>query len=917
MQQETKACGAFLHVDVQRPDAVLSTSSFKLDMDAWIRKGELVAIVGRVAAGKSSVLLALLGEMFATAGTMRHLKGRVAYMAQSPWLRSGTVREGILQDLPYDEKKYWHAIRAAQLMPDLDIWPAGDETFVGGKGVTVSGGQRARLGLAHLLYRVLASPTPIELILMDDCLAAVDAHVARGIVEEALLGLLVDKSRSVVMVLNSNFLALDSVDRILSVQDGKVSNFDDVPSWLGSVDEETRKVVRQTMTAKVSAKSVAASQAASSSGAPSTFISANTVIPTTKPKPSTAPRDSSLSSLGSASAAAKRAPMSETLGYYLGAGSVHGGYLVGVVLFLPLFGAEALRVYADYFMGVWAADAETVSESETNSGYNEYMIWCFAMVVMAFFRAWFFMGFAVRSSRRIHNSLVEKLAEVPVSYFDTTPTGHVLNHFSKDFDSLDSLLPQNMLDFLQDIITLLGVVVVVIWSTPPSAVAVVPVLLGFYTVRVFFSRTARESRRLDSIARAPLYSAVGDAAEGLATIRAHRQSLGLVRHFAGLVDENCKAFFQNYILQPWCILILDSLGAAVLFATAISCVFLRSSLDTNTATMAITYALMTRGKLQFCIRLSVEAENQLIAVERIKRLQEELPMEEEVKVAPTLSPSWPTSGKLELREVTMRYRPDLPPALNGLNLAVDSGAKIGLVGRTGSGKSSLLSAVLRLVELEKGSIWLDGQNIREVPLQRLRGAFSVIPQDPVLWSGSLAFNLDPESSADNESMLRAIAAVGLSKEIEDLGGLEGLIEARGSNLSLGQRQLLCVARGVLQRRPVVILDEATSSMDGVTDARIQATFKEQFVGRTLLVVAHRVSTILDADRIVVLEAGSVVESGCPKTLCADANSQFSRLAAAAGYDPKAVHATIPSSPPREVSTNNLAVDDDSTECFHL
>mmetsp|Transcript_43969 Transcript_43969/g.139396 ORF Transcript_43969/g.139396 Transcript_43969/m.139396 type:complete len:922 (+) Transcript_43969:62-2827(+) len=859
------ASGSFVHSSARTlGDAA---ASFRLAADVQVLPGELVAVVGRVAAGKSSVLLTLLGEMSAAAGSTQHLHGRVAYLAQPPWICSGTVRQAVVQDLPFVEAQYWRTMQAAQLFPDLAAWAGGDSAFVGGRGLTLSGGQRARLGLAHVLYRCLVSQ--VDLVLLDDCLSAVDVHVAQAIVEEALLGIMLDGRRSVVMVMNSNFVALDAAHRVLSIEAGLVSNHESVDHWLDSAGDELRQSVQQTTTIKPSRRVLGEVAAP-----PQDEVQA---IPMSK-----GPVVTRKSSLGT-----------KVLSYYLGAGSPSDGRVILVLMMLPMLGAEALRVYTDYFMGQWAEVDRSLSQEDSASGFRQFLLLCLFAVVAAFFRAFLFVAVAVRASHRVHTRLLERIVAAPVSYFEATPTGSILNHFSKDLDSLDSLLPQNALDFAQDIITLLGVVCVVVWSTPPAALAVAPVLLGFYAVRVFFSRTAREARRLDSAGRGPLYSAVADASDGLATIRAHKQSAGLVAQFAQLLDQNGKAFFQNYILQPWCILVLDSLGAAIVGATAVSCVLLRGSMPPSAASMAIAYALLTRGKLQFCIRLSVEAENQLIAVERLQHLEEELPREEDSGKLDVVAHAWPGQGALQFRGVSMRYRPGLPLALRGLTLDVAAGTKVGLVGRTGSGKSSLLAAALRLVELEAGAILMDGVDIRTVPLRDLRRAISVIPQDPVLWSGSLAFNLDPEGLADSTSSLAAIAAVGLSKEAEELGGLSGKIEARGANLSLGQRQLLCVARGVLQQRRVVLLDEATSSMDGLTDARIQATFREHFRGRTILVVAHRLATVLDADRIVVLEDGAVAEQGAPAELRADNSSRFAKLAGSAVVDLEGVGGEAP------------------------
>ncbi|CAE7510546.1 Abcc2 [Symbiodinium necroappetens] len=668
-----------------------------------------------------------------------------------------------------------------------------------------------------------------------------------------------------------------------------------------------------------------------------------------------------------------------------------------------MLSVEGLRIYSDHFMGSWAARDTTNTAEESRSDFQTFCLWVMLAVLGAFLRGWLVVYVALKSSENIHRRLLARLMSAPIGLFDTTPRGRILGHFSKDLDAVDALLPQYLLDFLQDITMLLGIVVVCVWSTPFAAVAVVPVLFGFYKIRHFFSRTAREAKRLDGVTRAPLYSAMGDVADGLATLRAHGQQKSLVHQFQTLLDRNGKVFFQTYILQPWCILVLDSLGSCIVCIASVFCVLLRDSLPASTSTMAISYALMTRGKLQFCIRLSIEAENQLVAAERLAQFEAVIPTEAVEGRPPPQD--WPLEGKIFFEHVSMRYRADLPQApaapkkeetkpeapaegrskeeypfippgdpawviharyasheylypmsiciayrlcrkktgnynnvaegkncsgpdqqgsqtvvdeedsvlptqppdyvmryaiadqgsttceaadhkeyvqvLKGFHLQVSAGRKVSLVGRTGSGKSSLLGALLRVVNLDAGRICIDGVDIANVPLQALRTAVSLIPQEPVLWSGTVAENLDPTKQLSEKRLLEALSKVHFDAKLNGLGGLATRVERSGGNFSLGQRQLLCIARCIARSSRVVLVDEATSCVDGETDALIQDALRTQFQHSTMLVVAHRLQTIMDADLIAVLDAGCVVETGHPAALCADPTSRFSQMAARA------------------------------------
>ncbi|CAK8987864.1 unnamed protein product [Durusdinium trenchii] len=829
-----------------------------LSVELELKPGELVAVCGKVAAGKSSLLLALLGEM---QGGHSNVPSGVAYLAQSPWIRSGTVREAVVQELPFEKKHYWRAVRAAQLLPDFRAWK-GDGHPVGARGATLSGGQRARLGLAQILYRCLVSD--VNLVLLDDCLAAVDVHVAKAICEEALLGVLLDGQRTVVMVMNSSLLALPEAHRIVHLapssssasecESGAPSSaqvFPSLEAWHTAVGDKGLPP----KASKIQRKWVSDEEEAFEADAGAVLEKAE------------------VSMLGRLSW--------KTLTYYFGSGRPGLGLGCLACILTSMASVEALRVYSDHFMAVWADRDSLNSEEDSSKDFQTYGAWMTFALVGAFLRAWLVVALALRSSRELHTRLFGRLMAASLDFFESTPRGRILGHFSKDIDAVDALLPQYLLDFLQDITMLLGIVVVCVSSTPVAAVAVAPVLFAFYRIRSFFSCTARETKRLDGVTRGPLYSAVGDVADGLATLRAHRQQRSLVQDFQKILDRNGKVFFQTSVLQPWCILVLDSLGSAIVLITSVFCVFLRADLEARTSTMAISYALMTRGKLQFCIRLSIETENQFVAAERLQIFEAQLlsSIEAHPEVKEVSMPvEWPQGGAIDFQEVKMHYQvSSLEPVLKGLSLKVKAGQKVGLVGRTGSGKSSLLSALLRIVEVTSGKILVDGLNIAQVPVARLRAAISLVPQEPILWSGSMAENLDPSGRIGEEELVEALHKVHLHEMLAPMGGIAAAVEMRGNNFSLGQRQLICIARCIARSSRIVLVDEATSCVDGQTDALIQEAFQKDFKNCTMLVVAHRLQTVMDSDLIAVLDSGRVVETGHPESLAAQKSSHFAGL----------------------------------------
>ncbi|CAJ1406943.1 unnamed protein product [Effrenium voratum] len=461
--------------------------------DFDLKPGGLVALCGRVASGKSSLLLAMLGEMrrIGAVSVPGGDQSGVAYLPQSPWIRSGSVREAVVQDLPFEKKQYWRALRAAQLLPDLAIW-GNDSHPVGARGATLSGGQRTRRGGCLV--------SDVKLVLIDDCLAAVDVHVARAICEEAVLGTLLDGQRTVVMVMNSNFVAIQAAQSIINMVDGEAKVYQTREEWLEDCSDATRQTCMQTMSS-IQARTPSCEEEHFAQEGASVLETAESSV------------------LGSLHY--------KTFVYYFGSGRYFPGLALLVLVLSSMLLVEFLRIYADHFMGTWAARDATNTEAESSADFRTYCIWIGAAVVGVFARALL----VVRITIKLHSRVLVRLMKAPLSFFDETPRGRILGHFSKDLDATDALLPQYLLDFLQDITTLLGIVLVCVWSTPLAALAVFPVLFAFYKIRTFFSRTARETKRLEGLTRAPLYSAVCDAADGLATLRAHGQEGFLVKRF--------------------------------------------------------------------------------------------------------------------------------------------------------------------------------------------------------------------------------------------------------------------------------------------------------------------------------------------------------------------------------------------------
>jgi len=470
-------------------------------------------------------------------------------------------------------------------------------------------------------------------------------------------------------------------------------------------------------------------------------------------------------------------------------------------------------------------------------------------------------------------------------YFDVTPIGRILNRFSKDLDSLDMQLPMFMFEFLQALVFILGVLIVCAYTSWVTLLIMVPMMYIFYRFRQYFSCTSRELKRLESVSRSPMFSLFSETVSGLPHLRAFKMIGHQAAAFDDCCDANFKIFFHLYSLTAWLIYRLDLMGTCMILSIGLSCLWLpRTSETSGLLGLGLTTAVGLMGRLHMTVQMSIETENHMTSVERLQHF-ETIPKEDSTAICTEpLAEDWPATGHIQFVNVMMRYRPQLPLVLNSLSFEVHAGERVGIVGRTGCGKSSLMLAMLRIVEPEGGCIRIDGVDLSKVPLQRLRReTISLIPQDAYLFGGSVRDNLDPFHVHDDQALCTALKHTYMEDVIMSMGGLDASLAEGGENLSAGQRQLLCIARVMLRKSQIILMDEATANIDMATDILIQRAIREAFKGCTVLAIAHRLDTVMDSDRIVVLESGRVVEQGPPQVLLTS-GGPFASLAKSLGRD---------------------------------
>ncbi|KAK9802963.1 hypothetical protein WJX72_012534 [[Myrmecia] bisecta] len=832
-----------------------------LDIRLALAAGSLVAVVGPTGSGKSSLLAAALGLMQQISGDPPCIRGKVAYVPQSAFIFNATIRENILFGLPFEEDRYRHAVQAASLGPDLVHMPAGDLTELGERGVNVSGGQKQRISIARAVY------SQADVFLLDDPLSALDAKVGREVFNNCIAGVLKDTTR---VLVTNQLQFVSAADLIIMMQDGRIAEMGTYQQLL-----EQDKAFAQLMSqAEVEQDAGQAPSLASQAGDEERPAEAVPAPAAGETAPGS--KDGSLTIEESRSTGQVSL---EVLGVYIQA---MGGPLRFTLLLLWFILVEAARVGATVWLAYWTQVADRPG------GAGHPALWYLAIysaisaaqILFTLLSQFVLKSLSIKAADSLHSRMLKQLIGAPMSFFHTTPLGRVINRLTKDTSDVDKNLADFAAFFLRSMLQLLSTVVLIGAVTPFALPALVPILLLFYWLYQYFQASVREVKRLDAISRSPVYSSIGEGISGVATIRAYRAEERVSRRNCLLVDANVAMSLVNMSMNRWLSVRLESLGALAAFAAAALAVEQRGA--ASLMGLTLSYALQITQLTSMTVRLASVAENSFNAVERIAEYcdiaQERPPPPNEPP-----APNWPAAGKVEMKDVQMRYRPGLPLVLKGLSVTVPAGTRCGVVGRTGAGKSSLINSLFRLMELDSGSICIDGVDISQISLHRLRASMAIIPQVPVLFTGSMRSNLAPFGEASDAEMWSALRRAHLASVVEAHPlGLDMVLSEGGAPLSAGQKQLVALARALLRHSKVLVLDEATANVDVETDALIQKTVREEFADCTIIAIAHRLHTIIDCDCVLVMDHGQCAEFGAPKELLSHPDGVFSSMVAETG-----------------------------------
>ncbi|XGW29325.1 hypothetical protein V3C99_008832 [Haemonchus contortus] len=844
------------------------------------KKGSFIAIVGQVGAGKSSLLSALLGEMGKLQGKIG-LRGKVAYVPQQPWIQNMTVRDNILFGKPFDKRRYNQVLSACALKPDLKVLANGDLTEIGEKGINLSGGQKARVSLARAVYQ------DSDIYLLDDPLSAVDAHVGRHIFEKVLGpdGLLRNKTR---ILVTHRLSYIKIADEILVLRDGGIienGRYDELMKQRGAFYKFVEEYKSSTESEENDDNGSIGDSASINIEKSTDDVDISDDLSDSGRKTSKSVTTSPFTMKSGKGELIKKEGV-ETGQVKLSVYRLYmkaGTYWKCFLFFFFLGAFQLFQTLRSFWLSAWSDDYDGQHKQKMATGWRLGIYGTLGTVEsLSFLSSLVFLAFAgLSASYNLHFPLLHNLLRSPMSFFDTTPLGRILNRCAKDIEVVDMLLPMNLRYLAMCILQVLVTLIVIVISTPIFAVVIVPLMVVYFFFLRFYVPTSRQLKRLESTHRSPIYSQFGETIQGAASIRAFKKVEQFRSASGAIVDAFIRCKYSNIVANRWLAIRLELIGNLVIFFAALFAVISKELgwvTSPGIIGVSISYALNITEVLNFAIRQISEIEANIVAVERIDEYTN-TPTEAPWEIPDRKpEPGWPWLGGVNFVDYSTRYREGLDLVLKGISADVNEGEKIGIVGRTGAGKSSFALALFRLIEPSSGKIVIDGVDISKIGLHDLRSNITIIPQDPVLFSGTLRFNLDPFRRNSDVEIWKALEVAHLKPFISSLhGALDYEISEGGENISVGQRQLVCLARAVLRNARVLVLDEATAAVDVTTDSLIQTTIRQEFTHSTVFTIAHRLNTIMEYDRVMVLDNGRIIEFDSPQTLLEDRDSAFAKM----------------------------------------
>ncbi|XP_012659115.1 canalicular multispecific organic anion transporter 1 [Otolemur garnettii] len=864
------------------------------DVNLDIMPGQLVAVVGTVGSGKSSLISAMLGEMENIHGHIT-IKGTIAYVPQQSWIQNGTIKDNILFGSEMNEKRYQQVLEACALLPDLKMLPGGDLAEIGEKGINLSGGQKQRISLARATYQ------NSDIYIMDDPLSAVDAHVGKHIFNKVLgpNGLLKGKTR--VLVTHSIHF-LPQMDQIVVLGNGTIlekGSYSDLLAKKGAFAKNLKMFLKH---ADPEGEATVNDSSEEEDNDDYGLVSSIEEIPEDAASMTMKRENSFRRSLSRRSSGRHQKSLKNSLKTqngnilkekeevkgqkliekeFMETGkvkfSVYLKYLRAMgwcSIFFIIFGFvmnSVAFIGSNFWLSAWTSDSKIYNSTNYPASQRDLRVGVYGAlgaaqgICVLIANLWSVHG-STHASNILHKQLLNNILLAPMRFFDTTPTGRIVNRFAGDISTVDDTLPMSFRSWMLCFLGIISTLVMICMATPIFIVVIIPLGIIYVSVQMFYVATSRQLKRLDSVTRSPIYSHFSETVSGLPVIRAFEHQQRFLNHNEMEIDNNQKCVFSWIVSNRWLAVRLELVGNLIVFCSALMIVIYRHTLSGDIVGFVLSNALNITQTLNWLVRMTSEVETNIVAVERINeyiKVENEAPWVTDKRPPP----DWPSQGQIQFKNYQVRYRPELDLVLKGITCDIKSTEKVGVVGRTGAGKSSLTNCLFRILEAAGGQIIIDGVDIASIGLHDLREKLTIIPQDPILFSGSLRMNLDPFNKYSDEEIWKALELAHLKSFVAGLQhGLSHEVSEAGGNLSIGQRQLLCLGRALLRKSKILVLDEATAAVDLETDHLIQTTIQNEFSHCTVITIAHRLHTIMDSDKVMVLDNGTIVEYGSPEEL---------------------------------------------------
>ncbi|XP_062117924.1 ABC transporter C family member 3-like [Humulus lupulus] len=834
------------------------------DISFNVVHGMRVAICGTVGSGKSSLLSCILGEIPKMSGTLK-LCGTTAYVAQSPWIQSGKIEENILFGKEMDREKYERVLEACSLKKDLEILSFGDQTVIGERGINLSSGQKQRIQIARALYQ------DADIYLFDDPFSAVDAHTGSHLFRECILGLLSSKT---IIYVTHQIEFLPTADLIMVMKDGRINQAGKYNDILNSGTDFMELVVAHkealsTLNAKAGVRDEKAcvvennGKSASASG-----LMKKEEAKSREPKRQLVEEEEREKG---------RVCFSVYWKYFT---TAYGGALVPLILLAQVL-FHGLQIRSNYWMALASPVLEDEKPLVSTKLIVVYVILAIGSSFCVLVRSMLLVTASHKTATLLFNKMHECLFRAPMLFFDATPSGRILNRVSTDQSTVDLKISKQVSAFAFSTIHLIGIIAVMCQVSWQVTIFFVPVIAACIWYEQYYIPTARESARLLGVCKASLIQHFAETISGLTTIRSFNQESRFQETNMKLMDGYSRPNFSIAGAMEWLCFRLDILSAVTFaFSLVILISVPKGAIDPGIAGLAVMYGLTLNTLQTWVIWDHCQMENKIISVERVIQYTS-------IQSEPSLviesnrpDPSWPSQGEVNICDLQVRYSPHMPLVLRGLTCTFHGGLKTGIVGRTGSGKSTLIQTLFRIVDPAAGQIVIDGINISSIGLHDLRSKLSIIPQDPTMFEGTVRSNLDPLEEYTDEKIWEALDKCQLGDEVRKREGmLDSTVTENGENWSMGQRQLVCLGRVLLKKSKVLVLDEATASVDTATDNLIQQTLRQHFSDCTVITIAHRITSVLDSDMVLLLSHGLIEEFDSPERMLENKASSFAQLVA--------------------------------------